>query len=645
MVNAGVPASIRATLEVGGLTETVIVQSTSQLVQTQTAAVTTTLDTRQVQSLPLSSRSAADFVVFLPGVQTAGGSRDSIVNGLPQGTINMTLDGVNIQDNTNKTTDGFFAMVAPRLDAVEEITFTSGAQGADGTGMGATQIRFVTRSGTNQLRASAYHTYRSDELNVNTWFNKRDGMRKAQLLRNQPGFSVGGPVVLPGFNGRGKAFFFVNYEELREPAATRRTRTILSPASQQGVFRYNTTQGVSEVNLFQLAAANGQTSTPDPIMARLLMDIRNATGLEGNVRDLTDPLFQEYSFQVPTTTLSRYPTVRLDYQITNNHRMTYAMNYHYSRGGPDTTNNRDQFFPGFPVVGSQSSDRKSWSTWLRSILGTNLVNEIRFGYGGAPIDFSMNDFNPSLWSGSVANQGGFHLNLGNYLTGLTNAGASGTPSARDAYHHSVEDNLSWQKGSHSLTIGGSFSQFDLWMDNQQVVPELRFDVVQGDPADSLFTAANFPGASATNITNARRLYAILTGRVSDLRGTARLNEENGQYVFNGVGRQTVQQRELSGWAQDAWRMRPNFTLNYGVRYDMQFPFVAKNNSYSVGDLDDVFGVSGQGTSSSRERWRGSHRRSVNSAKTSGRIRWTGTTWRRASASPGRRARPAGSFAA
>ncbi len=101
VVNAGVPANVRATLEVGGVTEQVLVQSNSELVQTASATVATTLDTRQVASLPLSSRNAADFIVFLPGVTTPGGSRDSIVNGLPQSTINMTLDGVNIQDNTN----------------------------------------------------------------------------------------------------------------------------------------------------------------------------------------------------------------------------------------------------------------------------------------------------------------------------------------------------------------------------------------------------------------------------------------------------------------------------------------------------------------------------------------------------------------
>src|SRR6266850_4586780 len=315
VVNAGVPASVRAVLEIGGISEQVVVQSTSQIVQTQTAAISTTLQTRQVQSLPLSSRGAADFIVFLPGVQTAGGSRDSIVNGLPQGTINMTLDGVNLQDNTLKTTDGFFAMISPRLDAVEEITFTNAAQGAEGTGMGATQIKFVTKSGTNDFRFTAYHTYRSDALNANTWFNKRDHIDKPQLLRNQPGFSVGGPIVVPGFNGRSKAFFFVNYEELHEPGGMLRRRTILSPEAQQGIFTYNTAAGVRRVDLFQLAAANGQTATADPLVARLLADIRSATAKTGTINAQSDPLFQEYAFQNPTQSLSYYPTVRLDYQI------------------------------------------------------------------------------------------------------------------------------------------------------------------------------------------------------------------------------------------------------------------------------------------------------------------------------------------
>jgi hypothetical protein len=587
VVNAGVPASLRATLEIGGLTEQVTVQARSELVQTTTATVATTLDTRQVQSLPLSSRNAADFIVFLPGVTTPGGSRDSIVNGLPQSTINMTLDGVNIQDNTLKSTDGFFAIVGPRLDAIEEITVTTAATGAEGTGAGATQIRYVTRSGTNDFRGGVFHTYRSDELNTNTWFNKRDNLPKSDLLQNQPGFNMGGPIM------RNKAFFFVNYEELRQPSATRRNRTILHPEAQAGTFRYlGAGNAVVTRNLFELAAANGINTTPDPLMIKLLADIRASTATTGNVRDLADPLFQEYSFQVPTTTHNRYPTVRVDYQINDKHRATYSMNWQYFCCGPDTTNNRDNQFPGFPVWGNQDSVRKATSGWLRSILSPTMVNEFRIGHGGAPVIFAQLDFKPEMWSGSLANQGGMHLNMNNTL-GITNAGAAGNTSGRDAYHTSIENTVNWQKGSHSLNFGGSFTQYDLWMENQQIVPTALFNVVAGDPAETMFTTANFPGASTANLDRAKALYAVLTGRVSELQYTARLNA-NGEYEVLGQGAQLAQQRQFAFWAQDAWRMGSNFTLNYGARYDLTMPFVSLNNSYSIGDIDDVYGVSGVG---------------------------------------------------
>ena len=592
VVNAGVPANVRAVLEVGTLTEQVVVQSTAELLQTQTATVATTLDTREVASLPLSSRSAFDFVVFLPGTNTAGGSRESLINGLPQGTINITLDGVNIQDNTNRTTDAFFAIVSPRLDAVEEITVSTVAQGAEGTGMGASQIRFVTRSGTNDFHGAGFYAYRSDALNANTWFNKRDGIEKPDLLRKQPGFNIGGPVVLPGFDGRGKAFFFVNYEELREPGGTRRTRTILHPLAQQGIFRYSAAGGVQSVNLYELAARSGQVSTPDPLMAALLADIRTATGREGNVRDQSDPLFQEYSFQNKTQAMNRYPTVRLDYQVTERHRLTGSMNLQYFGGGPDTTNNRDPQFPGFPAFANQSSERRAASAWLRSMISSNMVNELRFGYGGAPVIFWQNDLTRDMFSGSVANQGGFYLNI-NSPTFITAASNSATPSARDAFNQAVENTLSWQKGSHSLSIGGAFANFEAWIEDQQLVPELRFGVEQGDPAESMFVGANFPGASATALTNARRLYGILTGRVSEVRGVARLNDNN-EYEYNGLGRQLARQQEIGLWLQDSWRMRTDLSLNYGLRYELQFPFVALNNSYSIGSFSDVFGVSGEG---------------------------------------------------
>ncbi|MGH9200300.1 MAG: carboxypeptidase regulatory-like domain-containing protein, partial [Vicinamibacterales bacterium] len=170
-LTAAGPATVRAVLAVGTLEETVVVEGASSIVQTQSAAVATTMDINQISNLPLTSRSALDFVVNLPGINTPGGSRDSTINGLPQSAINITIDGMSAQDNHLKTTDGFFARVSPRIDSVEEVTVSMAAQDVATTGQGAVQIRFVTRSGTNSLQGSSFYYFRHHALNANTWFN------------------------------------------------------------------------------------------------------------------------------------------------------------------------------------------------------------------------------------------------------------------------------------------------------------------------------------------------------------------------------------------------------------------------------------------------------------------------------------------
>src|SRR6058998_1260706 len=162
VLTSGAGANVRAVLEVGALEEQVLVSSASEIVQTQNSTISTTINTNQITKLPLTSRSAMDFVPYMPGVATANGNRQSIINGLPRGTINITMDGVNIQDNTLRSTDGFFAIVSPRLDAIEEVTVQTASQGADAGGQGAVQVKFVTRSGSNNYTGSGYYYYRND---------------------------------------------------------------------------------------------------------------------------------------------------------------------------------------------------------------------------------------------------------------------------------------------------------------------------------------------------------------------------------------------------------------------------------------------------------------------------------------------------
>jgi len=599
---AATPGSVRVALALGGLEESIVVEGGgSPLVQTQSAAVSTTIEVNQIKNLPVQSRNALDFLTSQPGIQTSSTARNSIISGLDQSAINITIDGMSVQDNYLKTTDGYFARLSPRLDAVEEVTLTTAGATADASGQGGVQIRFITRGGTNQYHGSAYEYFRRDGLNANTWFNNRDGAGKARLKFDNYGIAFGGPIRIPGlFDGRDKAFFFINYEESRQPADTTRNRIILSPSAQQGIFQYNTAGGVQSVDLLQLAAANGQLSTVDPTIAKLLKDIRNSTASTGGIANQTDPLVQQYTFRSPFRSVVKYPTVRLDVQLTQKHRVTATYTLNQLLSNPDTLNNRDVAFPGFPIHGVQDSKRFAYQGSVRSTLTPTLVNDFRFfgATGGATL-FST-EINPSLYSGtSVADQAGFDLNLGGACCGtgqvLTNAAAgTAATSSREASTQVAHDVLTWVRDTHSFTFGAEFTQVDVWLQNQTQVPRIEFGVANGDPAQSLFSTANFPGASTTTLNNARALYAILTGRVSQITGNARLDEITNQYTYLGSSVGRGRMREFDFFAHDAWRARSNLTLNYGLRYVLQLPIYPLNDSYSTASIADIWGVSGVG---------------------------------------------------
>ena len=589
VVNAATPASVRVKMEVGGLEETVTVNSASEIIQTQSAAVSTTLDTNQILKLPTGSRSALDFVTTLPGVNTPGGSRDSTINGLPQSAINITIDGISAQDNQLKTTDGFFARVSPRLDAMEEVTVSSAAQDAANTGQGAVQIRFVTRSGTNNYTGSGYYYLRHYKLDANSWFNNRDGIEKSEDKLFQPGGRFGGPIWIPGlFDGRNKAFFFVNYEESRSPGQNVENRTVLHPRAEQGWFRWNASGVVREVNVLDLAQQNGFLSSQDPTIQALVGDIRNAVS-GGPLRDLENPLHQEFRYQYTSDSITRYPTVRIDYNLTDKHRVSGSTNVTRLLSTPDTTNGNEPQFPGFPNTGAQHSDRYTVQANLRSTLTANLVNEFKIGGSGGATLFSP-EIGIDQFTSPVANMNGFLLDINDM--GISSPTSTGSYQAREASTRILEDTLSWLKGTHNVQAGFAFTQANVWVENQQFVPTITFGVNANDPADVMFRTTNFPGASSAQLTAARELFAMLTGRVDGITGELRLDENTDEYKYLGRGVQRARLRDYGFFVADTWRWKPNLTLNLGLRYELQQPFTSLNNSYSKATLADVCGVSG-----------------------------------------------------
>lgn len=582
--------SVKAVLSLGDIQETVMVTGASEIVQTQATSVATTLSKAQIASLPVVGRGAFELVGFMPGVSTTTGSlRDGTVNGLPQSAVNITLDGMNIQDNYAKSWDGMFTRVSPRLDAVEEVTISTAAQGADMGSQGAAQVRFVTRSGTNRFQGSAYYYSRRDWMNSNTWFNLNRNVDpvtgaptpKARLFQDQPGARLGGPIV------RDRAFFFVNYEWISAPGTRTDTRTIMSPSAAQGLFQY----AGGTIDLMSLAARSGHVARIDPIVAKLLADIRSSTS-QGTVTTTIDPLTQSFAWQQSTESTTTYPTARLDYNITSKHSLTASGTYNHLVSNPDTGNSYQPIFPGFPVRGKQDSERYTMQFSLRSALTPTMVNEFRVGATGGATLFAP-DLSSEMFGQSVGNMGGYAIAWSGFKS-ISNAYSISTNSSREGSTRVVENTLNWMRGRHSLSIGGSVTRGDVWLRNKRHVPLATLGMATGDPADAMFNATNFPGASSTDLTNARNLYAVLTGRVSSIQYDARIGEDGKNYNILGESLQQGRMWQLGFFLQDGWRWKPNLTINAGLRYEVQLPFYALNNSYSAATIEDIFGPTGTG---------------------------------------------------
>src|SRR5262245_24684860 len=202
-IDAGSPASVRVKLEVGNATESINVLGGGDVLQSQTANVTTTLVAREIEGLPVASRDVLVLLTMLPGMNTPGNWRSTTVNGFTRSGVNIMIDGINTQE-INKDAE-FFSYISPRIDSIEEVTVSTATPGAESSGQGSVHIRFITRQGNNSLHGSIYEYHRNTALNSNYWFNNRNlapdpktgKAPRDRILVNQYGFRVGGPVYLP----------------------------------------------------------------------------------------------------------------------------------------------------------------------------------------------------------------------------------------------------------------------------------------------------------------------------------------------------------------------------------------------------------------------------------------------------------------
>ncbi len=602
VIEAGVPASIPVRLEIGQATETIEVTAGADIVQSTSAELSNSMTGRQITDLPFATRNAVELLVNVPGTQTPTTPRSSSVNGLPKGALNVTIDGMNTQDNMLKSSDGFFSYVYTPVDAVDEITMTTSAAGVDSTSQGAAQIKFVTRSGSNQFHGGAFWQVRNTDLDANYYFNNQVGTPRDIIKLNQGGVHIGGPVL------KNKLFFFTNYEVYKLPGTQNYTRTILSPSGLQGVYQYAANGQVNSVNLYALAAATNPSlpagtraypTTPDPILQSTFNQINQLSsgGILKPNSTTGDYTTQTLTYQPNGKQNNWYSTSRIDYNVTEKHHLSLVYNYDHYLATPDFLNNVVPAFPGTgTVLGSnvetgQRSNRFDGTLTLRSSLSPRVTNEWRGGLNGGSVLFfdALNDGLYSTWRGFIPTF--------NTLSGVT---TSTSAQRRNTPTKDIADTVSVVRGSHQFSFGGNWDQVNAFQSISftSVMPQIAMGIVNGDPiitgATNMFSAANFPGATQTQLTQAENLYANLTGRVSSISSAvAQVSQGNYQFGAPPVDRDQI--REFGFFGTDTWRVLPNLTINLGLRYEKQGQFENTNNLYnSVGGIAGIYGISGVG---------------------------------------------------
>jgi len=616
-VDAGQIATANASLEPGGANEEVVVSGGGEILQTESANVATTITGKQITQLPFVTRDALQLVLTLPGVQTPGAPRTSSINGLPKGSVNLTLDGANIQDNFLRSSDGFFTQVQPKADAVQEVTVSTAVPGAESGGEGAVQVRFVTKSGTSEFHGGGFWQYRSPRFNSNYYFNNIDGLPRDSLFLRQYGGHIGGPIIIPKLlKSRDRAFFFLNYEEFRLPQAYGSLSAVgnilvLTPEARQGLFTYKDSGGtVRTINLLSLAASKGFTGTIDPKIGAGLDIVNGAVRTEGalksRIASANDYNRLDYQFQDPGTNIRRFPTARFDWNITKNQHLEFIHNYQFYYSTPDAVNGQNSVAPGQGIVigtpgvtGSIYRDSFSYVMAHRWTINSRLVNEIRATSGGNGTSVFTREFAPGLfnfWGGYAVASGTFLGAQGNGTGAFYNRR---TTSRRNTPTKGLTDNITFLQGVHTLNFGASFLRINSFTQaaGTQVVPQLLLGITSDDPMTAnVFTNTganpNFPGANSTQLGNAQSLYAILTGRVSGINRSASLNSE-GKYVFDAFTEYN-HQNEWAFYGQDSWKVRPNLTLNFGLRWEFEPSAVNDNLVYTRTGFDGIYGVSGVG---------------------------------------------------
>lgn len=531
-------------LEVSGVQQSVDVSEVSNTVETTSSDVSTTITKTQIQDLPTMNRSPLGFLNTQAGINNARGN--TTVNGQRSTYVNVTLDGVNIQDNFIRQNDLDFLPNLLLLDQVAEVTVASSNADASTSG-GSSQVTFVTPSGTNQTHGAGYWSNRNSALAANSFFNNQAGVKNPFLNQNQIGGRVGGHII------KDKLFYYINYEAYRQKQQTSENYTVLTPNARSGNFTYLVNGQPQSVNLLTLMGVQAN-SLMQGMLAQVPTTINNY-----NKGDSTAALLRNtagYQFNVRDNRTRDNLTGTFDYNMSTKNALHLSLIYNrdiLDRPDEDTT------FHTVPTVTNDDATHMASLSW-RYNPTPSLTNQARFGFNLAPALF-------------VAQPTGLPFFVTN--ESYTNPMNTFLSQGRYTNTYNWSDNATWMHGRHTVTFGFQGELVTIRNYNYgSIVPSYALGFGAGNQG---LVSSQLPGISSTDLTNANTLLATIAGYLNTDTQLFNVTSRTSGYVNGAPNIRNYNFANYAGYVTDTWRVAPRVTATLGVRWDHYTPMDEKDS--------------------------------------------------------------------
>ncbi len=562
-------------LQLGAVSETVEVQAAAQVIQTDNAKVSTQVQNKLVDELPLVVGGAmrSPFNLVQVAAEAKGDGQRMSIGGGQASAWDATLDGHTV--GTNRSSDtAEAALNTPSVEALTEFTVDTNGFKAEYGQAGGGVMTFASKSGTNQLHGSAYDFLRNDAMDARGFFART----RSVYRQNDFGVTAGGPVVIPKlYNGRNKSFFFFSFEGFRNRVGAKASIfNIPTPEMFNGDFTNWVDPNNRQITIYDPATTrpnpNGNGFIRDPFPGNIIPANRFssvARQILGYAKDLTPnrggvPGTSAYVRQnyIVTSGTMVTPTdkwsVKGDQMLGTKQRLSYLWNMTTYRNEPGAAGP-----PGLPGV-LWSGQIQAWDTNASRLthdytISANIVNHASYFWN----TFTKNSYSGATggnWKDKVCIRNVVDCNVNFPTLNFTEFSTwnSATYNGTDQPSKSFKDDLSWIRGKHTLKFGFS------WMD--QNANGFGQQDISGR-ADFSFLNTSIPGNTSFPNSGGSSFASFLLGDAF-LGRTETVRYVNQKYPYFGF------------YAQDDWRVTRKLTINYGLRYEFTLPPRSGTDEYS-----------------------------------------------------------------